>query len=129
MSGDHGSGHKQFGVDVVTELVEVTHPGPQITLLDSLGQALPRGSVANRGHRHDGVCGAAAVRVVGVPKQARIVAVAEHGHPAASERSLELVFGAPAHLVHLMHEQHAETSQARALHLDSDAENLVSSKG
>jgi hypothetical protein len=28
-----------------------------------------------------------------------------------------------------MHEQHAETSQARALHLDSDAENLVSSKG
>jgi hypothetical protein len=69
------------------------------------------------------------MRVVGVPKQARIVAFAENGQPAVSERRLELVFGAPAHLVHLTYEQHAETSQARALHLDSDAENLVSSKG
>jgi hypothetical protein len=69
------------------------------------------------------------MRVVRVPKQARIVAVAEHGQPAVSERRLELVFGASAHLVYLMHEQHAETSQARAQHLDSDAENLVSSRG
>ena len=42
---------------------------------------------------------------------------------------LELVLGAPPHLVHLVHEQHAETSRMQAQHLDSDAENLVSSQG
>ena len=69
------------------------------------------------------------MRVVGVPQQPGVVAGAEHGHPAVSERGLEVVFGAPAHLVHLVHEQHAVTSHAQALHLDSDAENLVSSQG
>jgi len=67
--------------------------------------------------------------VVGVPQQACVVACSEHGHPAVSERGFELVFGASAHRVHLVHEQHAETSHAQALHLDSDAENLVSSQG
>ena len=67
--------------------------------------------------------------VGGVPQQPGIVAGAEHGHPAVSERGLEVVFGASAHLVHLVHEQHAETSQAQAVHLDNDAENLVSSQG
>ena len=50
------------------------------------------------------------MRMVGVPQQPGVVAVAEHGHPALSERGLEVVFGAAAHLVHLVHEQHAETS-------------------
>jgi hypothetical protein len=69
------------------------------------------------------------VRVVGVPQQPGIVAGTEHGHPAVSERRLEIVFGASAHRVHLMDEQQAATSHAQALHLDSDAENLVSSLG
>ena len=92
-------------------------------------KAFPCRSVANGGHRDDRVGGAAAMGVVGVPEQPGLVARGEHRHPARPKRSLELVFGAPAHLVHLVHEQHAETSHARALRLDSGAENLVSSQG
>ena len=51
--------------------------------------------------------------VVGVPEQPGFVAGAECGHPAVSESGLELVLGASPHLVHLVHEQHAETSHAR----------------
>ena len=83
----------------------------EVALLNSKGQALPRGSVADGGHGDDGVGGAAAVGVVGVPQQAGVVAGGESGHPALPKLGLELVFGPSAYLVHLVHEQHAETSQ------------------
>src|SRR5207302_9681400 len=98
-------------------------------LLDSQGKTLPRRSVADDGNRDDGIGGSTAVGVVGIPQQAGVVAGTERGHPAVTERGLEVVFGAPTDGVHLVDEQHAETSHVRSLHLDSDAENLVSSKG
>ena len=105
------------------------HPLPQVALLRPHGKALPRRSVANGRHRDNRVGGAAAVRVVGVREQPGVVASGDGGHPALPEGRLKLVFRTATHRVHLVDEQHAETSHAQALHLDGDAENLVSSRG
>src|ERR1700739_1003698 len=103
----------------MAERVQAAHPLLKVALLDPPGQALPCGSVANRGHGHHGVRGAAAVRLVGVPQQSGFVALGEHGHPALSKCCLEFVFMAPAHLVYLVHEQHAETSHMRRSNLNA----------
>ena len=109
----------------MAELIQLAHPLLQIALLDPQGEALPCRSVANRGDGDDGVGGAAAVGLVGVPQQPGVVAGAEHGHPALSERGFELVFGAAAHLVHLVDEQHAETSHTRRCGLNALAQRTV----
>jgi hypothetical protein len=69
------------------------------------------------------------VGVVGIPEQPGLVGCGEGGHPPVAEGRLECVFSAATHAVYLVDEQHAETSQAKSLNLDSEAENLVSSEG
>src|SRR6185437_6685597 len=45
----------------------------------------------------------------GVPQQSCVFPGGKLGHPAVPERGLEVVLEATAHLMHLVHEQHAET--------------------
>ncbi|WP_204080545.1 hypothetical protein [Mycobacterium riyadhense] len=97
----------------MAEFVEAAHPLLQVALLHPQREALPRGAVPYGGDADDGVGGATAVCMVGIPQQPGVVAVGKHRHPAVSKCGREVVFGTPAYLVHLVEELHAETSHTR----------------
>jgi len=88
------------------EPVKASAPAFFETVADFTRTTVSPPGVAHAGDRHDVVRRTAAVRVVHVPEQARVVILRQRGHEPVAERSLELVLFATDDAVHLVHEQH-----------------------